>query len=529
MIVMKKKEDIHWADKLAAKVIKEKGDKENYVLASGITPSGVVHIGNFREIITTELVVRALQRKGKKVRFIYSWDDYDVFRKVPLDMPKQEMLESNLRKPIVDVPDPYGKEESYARHNEVAVEQALPKVGIFPEYIYQSKKYRKCDYAKQIIHALKHTKEIKAMLDKHRKEPLADTWLPVSVFSKKDNTDKLKRLQWDEETELVYELEDGTIEKADIMKEGNMKLLWRVDWPMRWAFEKVDFEPGGKDHSTVGGSFDTGKEIAKVFDWDAPSYLMYNFIRIKGGSGKISSSAGNVVTLQDCLQIYQPQIVRYLFAGSRPGSEFAISFDADVNKIYEDYDKCERIYFDQEKVDNEKENEQQKRIYELSQIKEAPKHMPLQIPFLHASLVMQIATDEDKAIEIFRNQGMIVKKITDEQVQYVNQRLQCALYWVKNYAPEQFRFEIKKTISVEMTANEKEAFHLLAKRLREKDFDEKSLHQEFYAISQECGLGIKEMYKAAYKALLNKEKGPKLAALILAVGKEKVADLLEHV
>ena len=83
----------HWADQMADKIIREKGDLDSYTCASGITPSGTVHLGNFREIITVDLVVRALRDRGKKVRFIYSWDDYDVFRKVPANMPDPEILE----------------------------------------------------------------------------------------------------------------------------------------------------------------------------------------------------------------------------------------------------------------------------------------------------------------------------------------------------------------------------------------------------------------------------------------------------
>ena len=132
----------HWADNYAEKIIREKGDKELYVCASGITPSGTVHIGNFREIITVELVVRALRDRGKKVRFVYSWDDYDVFRKVPSNMPNREMLEGYLRKPITLTPDPSGTEDSYARRNEKEIEELLPIVGIKPEYIYQAERYR---------------------------------------------------------------------------------------------------------------------------------------------------------------------------------------------------------------------------------------------------------------------------------------------------------------------------------------------------------------------------------------------------
>ena len=137
---MSQKTAAHWADEYAEKIIREKGDrvageKESYTCASGITPSGTVHIGNFREIISVELVVRALRDMGKKVRFIYSWDDYDVFRKVPKNMPKQEELKRYLRFPITMVPDPWERDSSYARHNEVDVESMLPVVGIHPEFI----------------------------------------------------------------------------------------------------------------------------------------------------------------------------------------------------------------------------------------------------------------------------------------------------------------------------------------------------------------------------------------------------------
>ncbi|MGB4572383.1 MAG: lysine--tRNA ligase, partial [Rectinemataceae bacterium] len=61
----------HWADQTADRIIAEWGDRDSYTCASGITPSGTVHVGNFREMISVDLVVRALRRLGKKVRFIY--------------------------------------------------------------------------------------------------------------------------------------------------------------------------------------------------------------------------------------------------------------------------------------------------------------------------------------------------------------------------------------------------------------------------------------------------------------------------
>ena len=174
----------HWADEAAARVLKEKGEKELYTCASGITPSGTVHIGNFREIISVELVVRALRDLGKKVRFIYSWDEYDVFRKVPQNMPKQEELKNYLRYPITMVPDPWEKEKSYARRHEVDVERVLPLVEIFPEYLYQAANYRASKYAAGIRRALEKRDVLKNILDKFRDEDhkIQGEWWPVSVF-----------------------------------------------------------------------------------------------------------------------------------------------------------------------------------------------------------------------------------------------------------------------------------------------------------------------------------------------------------
>lgn len=521
---------LHWADQATERIIQEKGNKASYTVASGITPSGTVHIGNFREIMTTDLIARALRSRGKKVRFIYSWDDYDVFRKVPANMPKQEMLQQYLRKAIVDVPDPFGKEESYARYHEVQIEEALPRVGIFPEYLYQHKKYRACEYAKQILHALQNTDKIKAILNKHREEPLAEIWLPITIFSKKESTDKVKNIRWDGKHTVSYDLEDGTTEHADIMKSGNVKLLWRVDWPMRWAYEKVDFEPGGKDHSTVGGSYDTGKEIVKLFQWEAPTYVMYNFISMKGGIGKMSSSKGELFTLNDCLEIYEPQIVRWLFAGTRPNAEFAISFDADVIKIYEDFDRCERIYYGEKKDVSEKEFANQKRIYELSSVEEGeiPKQIPFQPGFRHlCNILQQNEMDVEKTIGYFRAQ---LKKKEDKQ--RLECRAVCAKNWLLNYAPEEFKFSINKTVpetvKSALSKNQRLAMHELAKQLAEKEWEDKDLHEECYVILKNNNLEPKDFFSAAYKALINKEKGPKLAAFLIEI-KEKAVLLLKSV
>ena len=305
----------HWADIYASKIIREKGDKEVYTCASGITPSGTVHIGNFREIISVELVVRALRAMGRKVRFIYSWDDYDVFRKVPKNMPQPELLSTYLRKPITLVPDTTGQSANYARKNEEDVERILPSVGVQPEYLYQAERYRSGMYAEGIRTALEKKEEIKAILNEYRTEPLGDDWWPVSVFSSFTDKDTTTILAWDGEYGITYRDDStGQEETIDIRTTPYTKLPWRIDWPMRWAREGVDFEPAGKDHHSEGGSFDTSRKIVQLFGGQAPVSFQYDFISIKGRGGKISSSSGEVISLYDVLEVYTPEVCRYLFA-----------------------------------------------------------------------------------------------------------------------------------------------------------------------------------------------------------------------
>ena len=144
-------EKFFWADEIADRIIKEKNKKE-YICASGITPSGTVHIGNFREVITTDLVVRALRDKGKKVRFIYSWDDFDRFRKVPIGINKN--YEKYIGMPISDFPSPFDKKKSYAKYFEKQFEKSLKKVLVKPEFIQQNIMNKKCKYVGLIKIAL---------------------------------------------------------------------------------------------------------------------------------------------------------------------------------------------------------------------------------------------------------------------------------------------------------------------------------------------------------------------------------------
>jgi lysyl-tRNA synthetase class I len=96
------------------------------------------------------------------------------------------------------------------------------------------------------------------------------------------------------------------------------KLTWRVDWPARWKVLSVTVEPFGKDHATSGGSYDTGKRIVReVFGAEPPFPVTYEWISLKG-QGDMSSSKGNVISIERMLKVVPPEVLRYLIVRTPP-------------------------------------------------------------------------------------------------------------------------------------------------------------------------------------------------------------------
>ncbi|MCX8014149.1 MAG: lysine--tRNA ligase, partial [Rectinema sp.] len=224
------------------------------------------------------------------------------------------------------------------------------------------------------------------------------------------------------------------------------------------------------------------------------------------------------------LRVYQPEIVRYLFAGTRPNTEFVISFDLDVIKIYEDYDKTERIYWGIEKARNEEVEALERRIYELSQVNGVPEEMPYQIPFRHLCNLLQIHQGNiDRVVSLLPG-------LKPSQEERVRRRAQCAWYWITECAPEDFRFFLRSgDQQIQLQESERAALRHLRDEVvaRLDEFaDETKISEAIYAVAQSNGMEPKQLFKAAYQALIGKDQGPRLAGFLTAIGKEKVLSIL---
>ncbi|MFP4551318.1 MAG: lysine--tRNA ligase, partial [Spirochaetales bacterium] len=250
---------------------------------------------------------------------------------------------------------------------------------------------------------------------------------------------------------------------------------------------------------------------------------------------------GEVVDLADVLEVYEPEVVRYLFAGTRPNAEFAISFDLDVIKIYEDYDRCERYYFGTEEV-SEKRRAKEHRTYELSQLPERASQLrnaannaddlvqmqPLQIPFRTlCNFLMITAGDIDAALDRFEE---FDRAEHVDQIPRLERRARCAWSWITNFAPEDFRFELKSgsDAPVELGDEERRAVELLAQEIESGlgSHDEKSMQNRVYEIAEEAGVDKKQIFGVMYAILIGKERGPRLGGFLLTIGEDRLLEIL---
>ena len=525
----------HWSEEIAKKIIERNPNKEEYVCAAGISPSGSVHIGNFRDVATSYFVVRALRRMGKKARLLFSWDEFDRLRKVPVNVAKaKDGMDKYIGFPYIDVENPFDGDDcrNYAEYFEKEFMRSIDRFGIDMDYRYQADMYRSGKYAEQIIHALKKRKEIFDIIDSHRTQDAAegerDNYYPVSIYCPTCRKDTTKILSLSEDcTVAQYECACGHKGEFDFTRDFNCKLAWKIDWPMRWMYEGVDFEPGGKDHASINGSYDTAKDIAKeIFNYPAPIFQGYEFIGIKGTTGKMSGSSGLNLTPETLLKLYQPEVILWLYSRTEPLKAFDFCFDDGILRQYFEFDKMLSEYREG------KTNEYTSSIIENTLVDGR------EVKTIPMSLLVQLGSvvnfNEDMLETVFEKIGTPYTR--DEFAD----RLDRAKFWLEQCAPDQVyrlrstrNFEVFETLS----EDEKKEIAMLHEYLSRGGYTLDELNVELYAIPKRIfgeNLSEKELkgvqgtfFKNVYRLLLDRERGPRLYLFLYAVNPESYVGLLD--
>lgn len=504
-------ESQHWADKYAEEVIGRNPDKEEYVVEAAITPSGVVHAGNFREILTQDLVYRAIKGKDEKATYMYFWDDYDRFRKVPKGVDKSWREYIGL--PLTKTPDPWKCHDSYAEHYKSEVKEELDHLEIKPTFKSAAEEYAKGTFTKLIRKVLENSEKVKEILNRYREEPRGKKWLPVRVYCEECGKDTTEA-DYSGGYELKYRCECGHEANLNFKdKPENAKLPWRVDWPMRWVHYGVDFESSGKEHQASGGSVDTANPICRdIFDHEPPIQPMYEFINMKGQKGKMSSSKGNVVTITDLLEIYETGVLEYMYT-AKINKSFDLAFDEEVINAYNRFDRAEEAYF--------KDGDENKaRRYSLA-MHEVPEERPQRVPFSFCSTIAQVAKDEGKRKKILERTGHL-EKPSAKDIELALKRIGLAGNWISEYAPENYRYEVKEEIpDVEIDEKILEVYRKTADEI-EEGLNGKEIQQFIYETAKERELPLGKVFKAGYQLILGKNRGPRLGPFLASLDQDFV-------
>jgi lysyl-tRNA synthetase class 1 len=509
---------MHWADVLADELLK---NKTKHVLATGITPSGPIHIGNMREILTTDAVYRCLVEKGGDAEFIYVCDDYDPLRKVYPHLPAS--YEQYVGKPLSEIPCPCGNHKSYADHYLDSFLGSLHEIGVNPRVYRASEMYNKGEYNESIQIALENTNKIRNILETLSGRHMPKDWLPYNVKCETCGRFSTTHPHLYEFPMVEYACDCGHAGEVDIRKSGQGKLPWRVDWPARWKLFGVTFEPCGKDHATVGGTRETGAKISEdVYKYPHPGLLVYEFIMLKG-QGAMHSSKGTAVSGEDMLQMTPPEVLRFLIMRNQPNRHIIFDSGLGLLTLVDEYDKEEEVYFGKEiEIKGMKEF---KKIYELSQPYHIPKTMPLHLPYRHLVTLDQIAKTWSDIKEILIRTGQIPKKLKKEDEEHLRQRAEHVRYWLTMFAPDEVKFEVKEKLPKIFLAEEQQMILILFKeKIPELSWEPEAIHKAIYKISEETKIPIKTAFSAIYQVILGQEKGPRAGFFLSNLEKQFVLE-----
>jgi lysyl-tRNA synthetase class 1 len=520
------------------------------VCASGISPSGAIHLGNLREVFTTHIVAEALRRHGHEVVHLHSWDDYDRFRKVPAGV--EPSFERYIGMPLASVPDPLGELPSYADRYMDQFRSELEVLGVRMSERRQSELYPVGTYNAAIRRAMDERERVFDILAEQQTagrhegsiEERRRAYYPFKPYCTECHRDDTRVTAWDG-TVATWECRHGHAGEMSLADGEAIsgKLVWKVDWPMRWAHERVSFEPAGEDHHAPTGSFTVGRPlVSELFGWTAPESVVYSFVTLAGVGAKMSGSAGGAAVASTAFEVIEPAIVRWLYVRRRPEQSFAIDLSPRaVQRLYDEWDRFGAG------VRGEDPDPADVAIYRESTESSAGPVLRTQRPVSFRLLASVADITQGDPTQMAR----IVSSHLDGDpgsadpatlLAELEPRLDCAIHYAAELVPEAERTRVRDAFSREtfdaLDERDREGVKLLAQGLGEH-WSLEGLTRLIYAVPKQL-LGLapdaeadadvkarqRAFFKAVYRLICDAETGPRLPTLLLSIGRDRAHRLL---
>jgi len=483
-----------------------KKPEKGYVLfETGYGPSGLPHIGTFGEVARTSMVRHAFSLFSDIPTKLFAFsDDMDGLRKVPDNIPNQEMVSQHLGKPLTSIPDPFGTHESFGHHNNARLQSFLDDFGFDYEFKSATSCYRDGVFDTVLLKVLERyeavTDVILPTLGPERRATYSP-FLPVCAKTGR----VLQAIVIERNVEagtIVYEDEDGTKIEVPVTG-GHCKLQWKADWAMRWTALGVDYEMSGKD---LIDSVRLSGKICRILGGVPPVGFTYELFLDENGE-KISKSRGNGLAVEEWLRYAPPQSLA-LFMYQKPKAAKRLFFDV-IPRNVDDYLTYLERYPGQEaakQLDNP--------VWHIHQ-----GHPPYEDAHLSFNVLLNLASvchSEDKDvlwhfISRYRpGAGPDSAPILDHLVEYAVNYFRDFIKPAKNYRPA--------------SEDEIKALEDLAACLKSlpENADAEAIQTEVYEVGKRHPFpDLKSWFRALYEILLGQTQGPRMGSFIALYGIEE--------
>ncbi|RZP19882.1 MAG: lysine--tRNA ligase [Erythrobacter sp.] len=503
-----------------------KPDGSPVLFETGYGPSGLPHIGTFQEVLRTTLVRRAFEAligarpEDGKTRLVAFSDDMDGLRKVPDNVPNQQLLQDNLHLPLSRVPNPFDTDHaSFAAHNNARLREFLDRFGFQYEFVASSERYNSGAFDDALRQVLRTNQQILDIMLPTLREERRQTYSPVLPIS--PQTGRVLQVPVEvvdaEAGTIRFTDEDGAVVEQSALG-GMSKLQWKVDWAMRWYALGVDYEMYGKDLTDSG--VQSGK-IVKALGGRKPEGLIYEMFLDENGE-KISKSKGNGLTIDEWLTYGSEESLGfYIFPNPKSAKQLHVGV---IPRAVDDYWQFRERLAEQE-LDKQLGNPvwhlaRANGGFEAAEAPGAGDSLPVTYGLLlNLASVLGAEASED-ALRDYLASYIGDGRITPE----LEVLIATAVTYTRDYIVPTLDKRAPST-------NEAKALRALDSYLAQaaEDTSAEDLQTQVYEIGkrEEYGFAsLRDWFKALYQTLLGSDQGPRMGSFIALYGVANTRQLI---
>ena len=529
-----------WAD-VVADEIEARDPDEPIVIKGGVSPSGVAHLGNFNEIMRGYFVAEVLRDRGHEVRQVFTSDDKDPLRKVPRKLADADgeivglgevdagALGRNLGVPYTSIPDPFGEADSYAAHFAGLLKADADRLNVPVEMLSNTELYADGTFDEAVRTVLADVERVREVLSPYQ-DKVDGEYVPFNPVCSECGkvTETVTEIDLDRETVdyVCTDMDAGgnTIEGCGhegtaTFREG--KLPWRLEWPAQWEVLGVDFEPFGKDHAE--GSWPSSVDVARnVFGDEPPVPMVYEWFTLNGEA--FSSSEGNVVTVQELLELIEPEVLRYFFA-LHPKKARDLDVER-LDQLVDRFDRFERAYFGE--VDDEDLTAFAERAYPfvVGRADDPPAAKPIRLPYTFAA-VLGMVDDPGFRERLARDEGHIPDDADPDAVDAALARVEQARNWAERTGNE-YDYRLQTDLpDVEFDDDVAAALGDLADFVA-AGHDGEAIQEAMYETARDHGVEVSDFFAAGYRLFFNDTQGPRLGEFLGELERDYVVERLRR-